>query len=128
MPPTPTLTGQDIAEAQEALAALLDEILQPSGTTPVEYIALRVLALRGPVETPDCLDRPVPELEQPFAVLVGHLLADVERRRPSCGVVHPGEGRTEVFVETVRRTVRCRREGDLRGEVPRNHAGCNRDQ
>jgi len=55
MPPTPTLTGQDIAEAQGALAALLDEILRPSGTTPVEYIALRVLALRGPVETTGAL-------------------------------------------------------------------------
>jgi len=43
-----TLTGQDIGEAQGAVRALLDGILAITGTTGNEYIALRVLSVRGP--------------------------------------------------------------------------------
>jgi DNA-binding MarR family transcriptional regulator len=52
MPPTPTLTGQDIGEAEGAVRALLDRILAGTGTTSTEYIALRVLSLRGPAASP----------------------------------------------------------------------------
>jgi DNA-binding MarR family transcriptional regulator len=52
MAPTPTLTGQDIAEAQGAVQALLDRILDGTGSSANEYIALRVLALRGPWTSP----------------------------------------------------------------------------
>ncbi len=55
MTETPTLTGQDIAEAQGAVRTLLDRILDRAGSTSNEYIALRVLAARGPWESPDAL-------------------------------------------------------------------------
>jgi hypothetical protein len=48
MPQPPTLTGQDIGEAEGAVRALLDQILADTGTTSNQYIALRVLAVRGP--------------------------------------------------------------------------------
>ena len=54
-PTAPALTGQDIGEAEGALRALLDEILAGTGTTSTEYIALRVLALRGPWDPPAAL-------------------------------------------------------------------------
>jgi hypothetical protein len=48
MTDSPTLTGQDIAEAQGAVRGLLDRILAGTGTTSNDYVALRVLAARGP--------------------------------------------------------------------------------
>ena len=48
MTDTPMLTGQDIGEAQGAVAGLLDRVVAGSGSTSTEYIALRVLAARGP--------------------------------------------------------------------------------
>jgi hypothetical protein len=48
MTDTPTLTGQDIAEAQGAVRGLLDRILAGTGSTSNDYVALRVLAARGP--------------------------------------------------------------------------------
>ena len=54
MAPPVTLTGQDVGEAEGALSGLLDRILAGtrSGLSRPEYIALRVLALRGPAESP----------------------------------------------------------------------------
>jgi DNA-binding MarR family transcriptional regulator len=52
MPDTPTLTGQDIAEAQGAVRALLGEVLAKTGSTSNEYVVLRVLAVRGPAASP----------------------------------------------------------------------------
>lgn len=51
MTTVPTLTGQDIAEAQGAVRALLERTLASSGTTGTEYVVLRVLAVRGPMDT-----------------------------------------------------------------------------
>ncbi len=51
----PTLTGQDIGEAEGALTALLEEVLAETGTTRNEYITLRVLAARGPFTPPAVL-------------------------------------------------------------------------
>ncbi|NUT23790.1 MAG: hypothetical protein HOV77_31895 [Hamadaea sp.] len=51
----PTLTGQDIAEAQGALRALLDTMLAGTDATANEFITLRVLAVRGPYEDPGVL-------------------------------------------------------------------------
>lgn len=48
MTTTPTLTGQDIAEAQGALGALLNSVLAASGVSGNEYIAFRVITARGP--------------------------------------------------------------------------------
>jgi DNA-binding MarR family transcriptional regulator len=49
-----TLTGQDIGEAQGAISILLDRVLATidSAITSSEYIVLRILALRGPMESP----------------------------------------------------------------------------
>jgi DNA-binding MarR family transcriptional regulator len=54
MAPPTTLTGQDVGEAEGALTSLLDRILADtnSGLSRPEYITLRVLALRGPAESP----------------------------------------------------------------------------
>jgi len=45
------LTGQDIAEAEGALTALLERTIAPSGRSRAEYVTLRVLATRGPFGT-----------------------------------------------------------------------------
>ena len=43
----PTLTGQDIAEAQGAVRGLLERVLASTGVTGNEYVLLRVLSQRG---------------------------------------------------------------------------------
>ena len=48
MPQPPILTGQDIAEAQGAVTRLLERALEPTGVSRLEYVALRVLVVRGP--------------------------------------------------------------------------------
>jgi DNA-binding MarR family transcriptional regulator len=52
--PAATLTGQDVGEAEGALSGLLDDVLARtgSGLSRPEYITLRVLALRGPMDSP----------------------------------------------------------------------------
>ena len=45
---TPTLTGQDIAEAQGAVRALLDDVLATTSVSSNEFVVLRVLAARAP--------------------------------------------------------------------------------
>jgi DNA-binding MarR family transcriptional regulator len=52
-----TLTGQDVGEAEGALTALLNQVLAGTNTsiTRPQYIALRVLALRGPFPSPAAL-------------------------------------------------------------------------
>src|SRR5207253_3549646 len=61
----------------------------------------RAWALSRAVEAPDRLDRAVPELEEPFTVLVLHLLADVERRRATGLIVHPGQRTADVVDEAI---------------------------
>src|ERR1700730_15299865 len=48
----PALTGQDIAEAEGAVTMLLERALAKEGATRQDYIALRVLTLRGPYTSP----------------------------------------------------------------------------
>jgi DNA-binding MarR family transcriptional regulator len=57
MAPPATLTGQDVGEAEGALSALLNQVLAgtDTGITRTEYLALRVVALRGPVPEPTAL-------------------------------------------------------------------------
>jgi DNA-binding MarR family transcriptional regulator len=57
MPQPATLTGQDVGEAEGALTALLDQLLAGTNTgiTRPQYIALRVLGLRGPAPSPAAL-------------------------------------------------------------------------
>lgn len=51
----PTLTGQDIAEAQGAMRGLIDAVLADADVTSTEYVVLRVLAVRGPFDEPATL-------------------------------------------------------------------------
>ena len=51
----PALTGQDIGEAAEAVRALLDNVAASAGRSASEFLALRVLALRGPITPPSAL-------------------------------------------------------------------------
>ncbi|WP_346116266.1 MarR family winged helix-turn-helix transcriptional regulator [Micromonospora coerulea] len=51
----PPLTGQAVAEAQGALAALMAAVLDGSGISPTEYVTMRAVALRGPWDGPDAL-------------------------------------------------------------------------
>jgi hypothetical protein len=46
------LTGQDIAEADGAVTSLLERALAKEGATRQDYVALRVLTLRGPWTSP----------------------------------------------------------------------------
>jgi hypothetical protein len=57
MTSAPTLTGQDVGEAEGALNGLLERILAGTNTglSRTEYIVLRVLAVRGPAESPAAL-------------------------------------------------------------------------
>jgi hypothetical protein len=55
MTDTPTLTGQDIAEAQGAVRGLLDKVLAGSGATGNEWVTFRVLTGRGPWTSTDTL-------------------------------------------------------------------------
>jgi DNA-binding MarR family transcriptional regulator len=55
MPAPATLTGQDVGEAEGALSALLNQVLDGTGITRTQYIALRVVALRGSSQTPAAL-------------------------------------------------------------------------
>ena len=48
----PALAGQDIAEAEGAVTRLLERALAKEGATRQDYIALRVLTLRGPYTSP----------------------------------------------------------------------------
>jgi DNA-binding MarR family transcriptional regulator len=52
MTQAPVLTGQDIAEAQGAVTRLLEKGLAKTGSTRLEYVALRVLSVRGPFASP----------------------------------------------------------------------------
>jgi DNA-binding MarR family transcriptional regulator len=57
MAPPATLTGQDVGEAEGALSALLNQVLAgtSTGITRTEYLALRVVAQRGPFPEPAAL-------------------------------------------------------------------------
>jgi DNA-binding MarR family transcriptional regulator len=94
MPPTPTLTGQDIAEAQGAVQALLEATLAGTGTTAHEYIALRVLAVRGPFERPAALHEFLAEQRQLGLDAAGAaaLLAGLEANGLATGTARDGAG------------------------------------
>jgi DNA-binding MarR family transcriptional regulator len=51
----PALTGQDIGAAAEAVKTLLDNAAASVGRSASEFVALRVLALRGPITPPSDL-------------------------------------------------------------------------
>lgn len=94
---TPTLTGQDIGEAYGAVQTLLDQSLAETDTTSGQYVVLRVLAARGPVDNPASLHEYLAGERQldltPAAV--GEVLARLEGRGLAAGTAndHPGPAR-----------------------------------
>jgi hypothetical protein len=101
MPQTPTLTGQDIGEAQGAVGALLDRVLAGMGSTSNEYIALRVLAVRGPAASPAALHEFFAGQRQLGLDLpaVGELFAGLEASGLISGGSPDGSGPTQLTAE-----------------------------
>ncbi len=103
MPQPPTLTGQDIGEAQGAVRALLDRVLADTdtATTSNQYIALRVLAVRGPAAVPAALHQflagqPQLGLDLPA---VAELFGGLEASGLVSGSAPDGPGPTQLTAE-----------------------------
>jgi DNA-binding MarR family transcriptional regulator len=103
MPQPATLTGQDVGEAEGALTALLDQLLAGSNTgiTRPQYIALRVLGLRGPAPSPAALhdylaSQPQLGLDRPQ---VAELFHSLEARGLVTGSAPDGPGPTQLTPE-----------------------------
>jgi DNA-binding MarR family transcriptional regulator len=102
MTQTPTLTGQDIAEAEGAVQALLDAILSASGsTTRNEYVVLRVLTVRGPAGSPAAFSEFLAGqrqlgLNRPAAAA---LLAGLEAKGLVSGSPEDGQGPVQLTAE-----------------------------
>ena len=94
MTQTPILTGQDIAEAYGAVEILLARALSGTGTTNREYVVLRVLAARGPVENPASLHEYLAGERQLdlSADAAGELLARLEARGLAAGTAKDDPG------------------------------------
>jgi DNA-binding MarR family transcriptional regulator len=100
MPAPATLTGQDVGEAEGALTALLDQLLTRTNTgiTRTQYLALRVLAQRGPAESPAALHdylagQPQVGLDRPQ---VAELFRDLEASGLVTGSAPDGPGPTQL--------------------------------
>jgi DNA-binding MarR family transcriptional regulator len=98
-----TLTGQDVGEAEGALTALLNQILAGTNTgiSRTQYLALRVLALRGPFPSPAALHdylagQPQVGLDLPQ---VAELFHDLEARGLVTGSAPDGPGPTQLTAE-----------------------------
>jgi DNA-binding MarR family transcriptional regulator len=103
MPAPATLTGQDVGEAEGALTALLDQVLArtDSGITRPQYIVLRVLALRGPAQSPAALHghlagQPQLHLDLPG---IAELFGDLEARGLVTGSAPDGLGPVQLTGE-----------------------------
>lgn len=103
MAPPATLTGQDVGEAEGALTALLNQVLAASNTgiTRTQYLALRVLALRGPAPSPAALHdylagQPQVGLDLPQ---VAELFHSLEARGLVTGSAPDGPGPTQLTPE-----------------------------
>jgi hypothetical protein len=90
----PTLSGQDIGEAQGAVAALLESALASTGFTSDEFIALRVLASRGPFPEPRLLHEYLATQRQLRLDVPGsvRLLGGLEARGLAGGTAPDGPG------------------------------------
>lgn len=105
MPPSATLTGQDIGEAEGALTGLLNQALAATGTgiTRTEYIVLRVVALRGPATPSAALHQFLagqPQLGLDLAQ-VGQLFHGLEARGLVTGSASDGSGPIQLTPEGV---------------------------
>jgi DNA-binding MarR family transcriptional regulator len=101
MTQAPVLTGQDIAEAQGAVQGLLEQALAGTGSTSREYVVLRVLAARGPFESPASLHDYLAGQRQlalsPAAV--SELLARLEAHGLATGMAKDGPGPAQLTPE-----------------------------
>ena len=100
MAPPATLTGQDVGEAEGALTALLDQLLAgtSTGITRAQYVVLRILALRGPAESPAALHDYLagqPQLHLDH-LQVAELFRDLEARGLVTGSAADGPGPTQL--------------------------------
>jgi len=97
----PALTGQDIAEAQGAVQGLLEQALAGTGTTSRQYVVLRVLAVRGPFQSPASLHDYLAGQRQlalgPAAV--AELLAGLQARGLAVGTAKDGPGPAQLTPE-----------------------------
>jgi DNA-binding MarR family transcriptional regulator len=98
-----TLTGQDVGEAEGALTALLNQVLAGTNTgiSRTQYLALRVLALRGPFPSPAALHdylagQPQVGLDLPQ---VAELFHGLEARGLVTGSAPDGPGPTQLTAE-----------------------------
>jgi hypothetical protein len=95
------LTGQDIAEAQGAVQEVLEHALDGTGTTSREYVVLRVLAVRGPFQSPAILHDFL--VGQPQLALspaaVAELLAGLQTRGLATGTTMNGPGPAQLTPE-----------------------------
>jgi DNA-binding MarR family transcriptional regulator len=98
-----TLTGQDVGEAEGALTTLLNQVLADTdtGITRPQYIALRVLAQRGPAPSPASLHDYL--ASQPQVGLdrsqVAELFRGLEARGLVTGSAPDGPGPTQLTPE-----------------------------
>jgi DNA-binding MarR family transcriptional regulator len=101
MSQAPPLTGQHIAEAQGAVQAVLERVLDGTGVSSEEYIALRVLAVRGPWTSPADLHEFLAGQRQlrlgPAAV--ADLLGGLEARGLVSGTAHDDPGPARLTTE-----------------------------
>ncbi|MFB8008486.1 hypothetical protein [Nocardia sp. NPDC056000] len=100
MTTAPTLTGQDIAEAEGAVTALLEATLVAQGfsTSANEYAVLRALAVRGPVAEPGEFHRYLAGQRQLGIDAAGaaELLAGMEKKGFVSGSAIDGPGPVEL--------------------------------
>jgi DNA-binding MarR family transcriptional regulator len=103
MAPPATLTGQDVGEAEGALTALLNQVLAGTNTgiTRPQYVALRVLALRGPFPSPAALhdflaSQPQVGLDLPQ---VAELFRGLEARNLVTGSALDGSGPAQLTAD-----------------------------
>jgi len=101
MTQAPTLTGQDIAEADGAVTRLLERVLAREGATRHDYLALRVLALRGPWALPRELHAFLAGQRQLglTEASAAELLAGLEDRGLASGTAADGHGPAEATRE-----------------------------
>ena len=95
------VTGQDIAEADGAVTRLLERALAREGATRHEYIALRVLTLRGPWTSPRELHAFLAGQRQLglTEAAAAELLARLEDRGLASGTAADGPGPAEATLE-----------------------------
>ena len=95
------LTGQDIGEAQGAVQGLLEQALAGTGTASRQYVVLRVLAGRGPFQSPASLHDYLASQRQlaldPAAV--ADLLAGLYARGLATGTAKDGPGPAQLTQE-----------------------------